>query len=89
MNIKRLFENIEKQNQLREELDQPTLAVAAYSIGYKKRRNKKMRIKVNGTSYKWNGKRLLVNILKGLTFLAITGFYSWLLCQMMLALINR
>lgn len=48
-----------------------------------------MRIKVNGISYRWNGKRLLTNILKGLIFLAITGFYSWLLCEMMLALINR
>ena len=48
-----------------------------------------MKIKVNGISYKWNGKRLLTNILKGLTFLALTGFYSWLLCEMMLALINR
>lgn len=48
-----------------------------------------MKIKVNGTSYKWNGKRLLTNILKGLLFLALTGFYSWLICEMMLALINR
>jgi hypothetical protein len=48
-----------------------------------------MKIKVNGVSYKWNGKRLATNILKGLTFLALTGFYSWLLCEMMLALINR
>ena len=48
-----------------------------------------MKIKVNGISYKWNGKRLAANILKGLTFLALTGFYSWLLCEMMLALINR
>lgn len=48
-----------------------------------------MKIKVNGISYKWNGKRLLVNILKGLAFLALTGFYSWLICQMMLTLINR
>ena len=48
-----------------------------------------MRIKVNGISYKWNSKRLLTNILKGLTFLTVTGFYSWLLCQMMLVLINR
>ena len=48
-----------------------------------------MKIKVNGINYKWNGKRLLANILKALTFLALTGFYSWLLCEMMLALINR
>lgn len=48
-----------------------------------------MEIKVNGISYKWNVKRLLTNILKGLTFLALTGFYSWLLFEMMLALINR
>ena len=48
-----------------------------------------MRIKVNGINYRWSSKRLLINVLKGLTFLAITGFYSWLLCQMMLVLINR
>lgn len=48
-----------------------------------------MRIKVNGINYKWNGKRLAINILKGLIFLTVTSFYSWLLCQMMLILINR
>ena len=48
-----------------------------------------MRIKVNGINYKWNSKRFLVNILKGLTFLALTGFYSYMLGEMMLTLINR